>query len=408
MGFRFVHTADLHLDSPLRSLALRDRELAELVAGASRQVLARIVDLCLAESVDALLIAGDLYDGTQTSMKTARFLADQFARLDVAGIRVFVIRGNHDALSRITRELTWPRGVHVFGARAEVVTIDRPGLRIAVQGLSFRKPQAPASLLPQYRAPVPDAVNIGMMHSSLGGAEGHDIYAPCTLADLRQTGFDYWALGHIHKRSVHQGPPMVVMPGIPQGRDMGEAGETSVTLVTVADDGTITAAARPLAVAEFARVSVDIADADDWRGVLARLRSALAQARAAVGADHLVARLRLEGAGALWARLQRDSDLLQAEAAQIAAAIGRVWIEKVQLDAQAPARSGALGELVRLAETEVLPSEAFRAEAETLRAALQRALPPECRDDFDSLDDALPAQGLADVLARLSADGRGA
>src|SRR5215203_393097 len=103
MAFRFIHTADIHLDSPLRSLALRNPDLAELVGDASRQALVAIVDLCLEEQVDALVIAGDLYDGEQTSMKTARFLGSQLERLHRAGIGVFKIRGNHDAMSKIAK-----------------------------------------------------------------------------------------------------------------------------------------------------------------------------------------------------------------------------------------------------------------------------------------------------------------
>src|SRR5580700_5678709 len=108
MSYRFVHTADIHLDSPLRSLALRHQELAELIGNATRRAFVNIIDLCLTEQVDALLLAGDLYDGEQTSMKTAHFLAAQIRRLHEAGIKVFIIRGNHDALSRITREVTFP------------------------------------------------------------------------------------------------------------------------------------------------------------------------------------------------------------------------------------------------------------------------------------------------------------
>jgi DNA repair exonuclease SbcCD nuclease subunit len=112
MAFRFVHAADIHLDSSLRLLGLRNSELAELVGDASRQAFAGVVDsmlsvwqageprrhgalqsICLAERVGALLIAGDLYDGDQTSMKTARFLAAQIARLHQAGVRVYMIRG---------------------------------------------------------------------------------------------------------------------------------------------------------------------------------------------------------------------------------------------------------------------------------------------------------------------------
>lgn len=140
-AYRFVHAADIHLDSPLRSLALRDPRLAEFIGNASRQVFARIVDLCLEEQVHALMLAGDLYDGEQTSMKTARFLSEQLRRLDAAGIEVFIIRGNHDALSKITKELVFPENVHLFGGRAEAIEIsrDRGERSIVMHGLSFAK-----------------------------------------------------------------------------------------------------------------------------------------------------------------------------------------------------------------------------------------------------------------------------
>ena len=223
-AYRFVHAADIHLDSPLRSLALRNPGLAELIGNATRHAFIRIVDLCLEEQVDALLLAGDLYDGEQTSMKTARFLAEQLRRLDAAGIKVFIIRGNHDALSKITKELVLPENVHLFGGRADAVDIprDRGERSIAIHGLSFTKPQAPESLLAKYRPPVAGAINIGLMHTSLDGSPPHDVYAPCSTAELLASGFRYWALGHIHKRSTAEGPCTVVMPGIPQGRDVGQ------------------------------------------------------------------------------------------------------------------------------------------------------------------------------------------
>ena len=128
------------------------------------------MDLCLAERVDALLLAGDLYDGDQTSMTTARFLAQQLGRLDQAGVAVHIIRGNHDALSRITRELVLPPSTHVYAHRAEAVPLQRPpgAVPVVLHGLSFREPRAGACLLGDYRPPVSDAVNIGLMHTSLG------------------------------------------------------------------------------------------------------------------------------------------------------------------------------------------------------------------------------------------------
>ena len=143
MPFRFIHTADIHMDSPLRSLAMRNADLAELVGDATRQALIAIVDLCIDEQVDALIIAGDLYDGDQTSMKTARFLASQMQRLNEAGIATFIIRGNHDAMSRITQELILPPSVTRFGGRADAINLNRGDLDLSIHGLSFAKPQAP-------------------------------------------------------------------------------------------------------------------------------------------------------------------------------------------------------------------------------------------------------------------------
>lgn len=136
--FRFIHTADIHLDSPLLSLALREPEAAALVANATRQSFEATVDLCLAERVDALLISGDIYDGSQHSMKTAGFLASQMRRLTEADIKVFIIRGNHDSLAKITKQLQLPPGVHVFGARAAAVPLEDK--HVVIHGISFARP----------------------------------------------------------------------------------------------------------------------------------------------------------------------------------------------------------------------------------------------------------------------------
>src|SRR3981189_470125 len=152
MAYRFVHAADIHLDSPLRSLALRDPNIANLIGNATRRAFIDMVNLCIGEQIDALMLAGDLYDGDQTSMKTARFLSEQIRRLHEASIRVFIIRGNHDALSRITKELVFPDSVKVFGGRAEAIAVDRSGgdFPVAVHGLSFAQPHASESLLLRY------------------------------------------------------------------------------------------------------------------------------------------------------------------------------------------------------------------------------------------------------------------
>lgn len=414
-GFRFIHTADIHLDSPLKSLALRNRDLADLIGGATRQVFSDIVDLCVGERVDALIIAGDLYDGDQTSMKTARFLASELNRLATAGIRTFIIRGNHDALSRISRELVLPDLVKLFSGRGEHVVIEREqGEKpVVIHGLSFANPTAPESLLPKYGRAHPDAINIGIMHTSLGGAPGHDPYAPCSPAELEATGYDYWALGHIHKRSVVTGSATIVMPGMPQGRDINEDGPKSVTLVSIADDGQVSLEEKPTALAEFARVTIDASGLSEWSDLAHVLADTLKPVRSASNAPHLVARLALSGETPLAWRMRRDAELLLAEAEERAAQLGNIWIEKLDIACIPPVTPQAsaadpLTELRALIENDILGSDAYATALASVADTLQAQLPTDLRDLFGT-DEAdtrarrmeLARQGADDVLARL-------
>jgi exonuclease SbcD len=416
MPFRFVHTADLHLDSPLRSLALKNSELAELVRGATRTALARIVDLCLMENVDALLIAGDLYDGSQTSMNTALYLASELRRLEAAGIHVFLIRGNHDSQSTMTRELTFPRNVHVFGGRAKPVHAKTlaSGREVHVHGVSFANPHAADSLLPLFQPPVADAVNIGMLHTSLAGTPGHDPYGPCSVAELARHGFDYWALGHVHLRQVHSEKPLIVMPGMPQGRDINEAGPKTVTLVTVGDDGSLDHQARSIGQAVFERVAIDLTGVQDWRQMLERSAETLAALRDGSGADHLILRMTLTGSTPLGWKLRRDPDFLAAELSNVAAGLGNCWIEKVDIECRgADVQASMSGpdpveELAVLIRSDVLQSHAFRQEAGAMLDELLLQLPRELRESLAAdeeaasrLLEAIAVAGSDDVLAHL-------
>ncbi len=417
MTYRFVHTADVHLDSPLRSLALRHPELGELVGNATRQAFVNIIDLCLSEHVDALLLAGDLYDGEQTSMKTARFLASQVRRLDEAGIRVFIIRGNHDAMSKITQELVFPESVKIFGGRAETVAIDREKseIPIVVHGLSFANPHAPQSLVPKYASPVEGAINIGMMHTSLAGSPGHDLYAPCSIADLEATGFQYWALGHIHKRSLHDGACTIVMPGNPQGRDINEAGPRTVSLITVGNDGDIHVEERNTSIAQFERITVDVSGFEDWRDLVEAISASLRKARDEISVDHLVSRVKITGKTPLAWRMRRDLDLLKTEADERASVIGKCWVEKLELACQDPTTGKTededpVMELRRLIGSNVTGSDSFREQAISIAEELRSQLPPESRTLFGADENAflqllteLTAEGSDDVLASLHA-----
>jgi exonuclease SbcD len=406
MAFRFVHTADIHLDSPLKSLALRNPVLAAEVETATRSVFRRIVNLCLDEDIDALLISGDLYDGEQTSIKTAGFLSAEFRKLSEAGVFVCIIRGNHDARAKITDKLDLPDEVKNFSARAAETLIleDHAGPKVAINGLSFPNRHIPESLLKKYPKPIEGAFNIGMLHTSLAGAEGHDVYAPCTVKELVDHGYDYWALGHIHKRQVYSESPFVVMPGIPQGRHINEAGPKSVTVVTVGNDNSITTEERFLATTTFMRINTSVTGT--WSDARATVEDALSKAIDEGCAERVIARLHIDASDGLSWRLRRDYDLFIEE---LNTAFGEsAWIEKIEISQNLKAPVGPVSRIAELMQDKN-SKIALNLEAISMLHDLSRILPPQARDALGSteaeqekLAEELASEGIAEALARLS------
>ena len=404
---KILHTADIHLDSPLRSLALRDETLRDKVQAATRTAFAQLVDTALSEQVLAVLIAGDLFDGRARSARTAAFLTAQLDRLRRADIRVFYIKGNHDAENPITGALELPDNVHVFDARGGRVQLAGD---LWVHGVSFARPEAPDSLLPRFSEPVAGAVNIAMLHTSLAGAAGHDTYAPCSLADLSGMGFDYWALGHIHKRKVHSRDPWVVMPGIPQGRDIGEAGPKSASLLTIAD-GRIDVAEVPTSVVEFTSASLDISDIQNDDALRATLRRHVQHLADTLASNAGVVRLTLTGRPPRHWHILRDRDIWTETVAAMAQDSGRLWLDKLLLQIDAPdsaAQSGtATTELAKLMH-EIATEPAFHAAACAEIEELLGDLPASVRsvlltdqDAVEVLTETLSSSGARQVLARL-------
>ena len=401
---KILHTADIHLDSPLRSLALREPGLRDRIQTASRTALTRIVDVALAEDVAALLIAGDLFDGAERSARTAAFLALQLDRLRERGIRVFYIKGNHDAENPLTGELSLPDNVHVFDGRGSKVQL-ADGLWI--HGVSFSGRHAPNSLLPKFPAPVEGAINIAMLHTSLGGAEGHDPYAPCSVGELTAAGFDYWALGHVHRRQVHSQAPWVVMPGMPQGRDIGESGPKSATLVTIGD--TIGIKEVTTSAVEFRQVQIDATETesdDDLREVL---RRRLREMAGNLESDSAVIRLVLTGRTPRRWQILRDQDVWTDTAAQFALETGVLWLDKLLFDlsesaAPGPGPTDELAEIMKTIREEPGFAETCRADIEGILRELppgQRArlMPDEAA--MDQLAQRLAKIGTARILARM-------
>ena len=238
---------------------------------------------------------------------------------------------------------------------------------------------------------------------------------PCSVAELHAAGMDYWALGHIHQRQAHAGARTVIMPGMPQGRDINEAGPKTVSLVTVGDDRRISVEERLTSIAEFARVTLDISDAADWRDLVHRIGRALEEKRARTRSPHLVARLKLTGASDLAFQIRRDLDLLKAEAEQRGEAVGRTWIDKVELDlaGSAAVRAGTADpvfELAALMQAEIVTGHGFREDVREMVLELRDYLPTEARrftgnseEELDAFLDWLMKESGEDIVARLKA-----
>lgn len=391
-GFRFLHCADIHLDSPLRGLSAYVGAPVEEVRSATRRAMENLTRLAVDEAVDFVVIAGDLYDGDWKDFQTGLFFTQQMARLGRAGIRVYMVLGNHDAAAVITKSLPRQDHVHVLSAkRPESVAVE--GLDVTIHGQSFATRVVSDDLAARYPAPKA-GFNIGLLHTSLSGRPPHDPYAPCRLEQLVNHGFDYWALGHVHEREiVHEGPH-IVFPGNLQGRHIRETGAKGATLVTVRDGAVQAVEHRPLDVLRWALVSADVSACHDRAAALSHLRVALEGAVDAAEGRILAARIRLTGASPAHAQMVRDRLILREEVRAVAADLSEtVWIEKLDL-ATRPAldravlrgQDDAVGELLALLDGLSADPHAGQALLSDL-TPLWDKLPPDLREGLPDLSE---------------------
>jgi len=339
--FRFIHAADLHLDSPMLRLEAYEGAPVEELRGATRRAFENLVDLAVSEAVDFVLIAGDLYDGDWKDYNTGLHFVAQAGRLREAGIPVFIVAGNHDAASRITRTLRLPEGVHLFPT-------DRPGTMvlkepaIAVHGWSFASPAIRRDLAAGYPDPVPDCFNIGLLHTCATGREGHEPYAPCTIQTLQSKGYDYWALGHVHRQEILSKDPPIVFPGNTQGRNVRETGPKGCMLVTMDPQGRADVRFHPLDAARWFDEKIDATEArtgyDVVDAMIGRLETLLEENPGLP----LVVRIAVTGESKaheeLASNLERWTNEMRAAALE--AGGGRVFLEKVRVLTRMPLEPG--------------------------------------------------------------------
>ena len=410
---KFIHCADIHLDTPLQGLAeYPGAPLAE-IRNATRRAFEKVLDAALSEKVDFLIIAGDLYDTGLKSFESALYFNAQITRLKDAGIPVYLIHGNHDAASKLIKQLRPPNNVYIFRA-SEPQTLVIKELRVALHGQSFATQEVTEDLAAQYPAPLPDCFNIGVLHTNLSGISEHANYAPCSLDTLRNKGYQYWALGHVHNRQIICTDPYIVFPGNIQGRHGKEQGEKSCELVTVSDAGAITLETIPTSVVPWIEIDVDAtgcSGADDiYDRLRARFEEAAIQAKERISA----VRVLISGHTEAHAELNRDPEETRNVAISIANEwAGSLWVERVRVATSPVIDRGALlrrddpiGEVARTLLTMRNASPAL-AELPAI-AELRRKMPNELSEgtdpitlDVEVMGAALEeAEGL--LLARLS------
>ncbi len=351
---KFIHAADIHLDSPLTGLENYEGAPTELIRGASRKALSNLVQLALEEEVDFVLIAGDLYDGDWRDVSTGMYFNRQMLRLKERNIKVFIIKGNHDAASNISSRIPLPDNVIEFSSRG-TQTYHLDNVNVAIHGQSFKTRAVTDNLAQAYPLAEPGCFNIGLLHSSLSGREGHEVYAPCSEGDLYSRGYDYWALGHVHKREIvcAGDPCWIVFPGNIQGRFIRETGDKGCTLVEVIDKQVISVNHCSLDVMRWLECQADISGLDTPAEVLTRVKDEVADQTMGIDMPAAV-RIVLKGESnasyELLAYASKWSDNIRATVMNFRSDI---WVEKIKYNVYPPVHR-AYDSLVFLTITELV------------------------------------------------------
>ena len=235
---RFIHCADLHLDSPFKGLRHIPTNLLEEIQLSTYRVFQRLIDTAIERKVDFILIVGDIFDGEQQSMRAHITLKNGFEKLAKHDIDVFLSYGNHDYLESHTLPRNYPDNVHIFESN-EVTHFSfiKGNEKLAnIYGFSYTKREVLTNKVTEYQRTEEDIFHIGTLHGSLGNEknrDGHDVYAPFQLTELKESKMDYWALGHIHKREELSHEPPIIYPGNTQGRSRKESGQKGCYEVTL-------------------------------------------------------------------------------------------------------------------------------------------------------------------------------
>lgn len=356
---KFIHAADIHLDSPLTGLSAYDDAPVAMLRTATREAFNNLVSEAIEQQVDFMVIAGDLYDGTWKDHNTGIYFCKQMGRLKKAGIPVYLLFGNHDAESEMTKKLQLPDNVFTFEAR-KATSFTLPHLKVVLHGRSFKEPATTENLVTSYPEPVPGILNIGVLHTALEGNTAHPNYAPCSLEELHAKGYNYWALGHVHEYQIWKGASTIVFPGNLQGRHIRETGARGAVLVTADDTHIIDVERLYVDVLRWYGLEVDVSACQVLSEVVHSIGKSLEAILGEAPANiPLAVRVAVTGRTPAHGDLFGLESQLRAEVLALVAGIApdRIWLEKVKLATESVddgsairARADALSDLQDILE----------------------------------------------------------
>ena len=310
--FRFLHAADLHLDTPFQGIGRTAPHVRERLRDASLEAWDGLVSLAIDRDVAFVLLAGDIYDGPERGVRAQlRFCAGLNA-LSGQGIRVFIVHGNHDPLEGWSAIRAWPDGVTVFGCtEVEAAEVSHSGQVLAtVYGISYPRRDVTENLARRFRRGDGPGIHVALLHCNVGSDPEHALYSPCSAEDLCAAGMDYWALGHVHQaRRIGEQNPLVLYPGCLQGRSLraGDRGEKGAVIVDVDDEGRFETEFVALDRVRFVTMEVDIGGIPDLAALHRTLLDRSTQVRRSHAGRGVLLRTVLTGRGDVYRDLRRPS-----------------------------------------------------------------------------------------------------
>lgn len=400
---KILHAADLHIDSPLRGLTRYEGAPVKEMQLAARRATENLVQAAIDHAVDVVVIAGDVFDGDWKDYGTGLFWMRQLGQLNDHRIPVVIVAGNHDFASEFGKRLTLPDNATQLSAK-EPESKRFDDLDLVVIGQGYGSKSVPNDLAAGFPLGDPGLFTLGLLHTSLDGRPGHAPYAPTSLDTLRGRGYQYWALGHVHKREVVLDDPWVVFPGNLQGRHARETGSKGASLVTVENGEVKSVQHLALDVARWADCVVDSAGVHDFESLLALVGNRIDETVNDAEGRLVAARVRVVGASALHQELWSNPDRVEAEVRALAALRSGVWIEKVKIDTrrQTQADSEVTAGITARA-TALKTSDDGLAQLEGMFTDLRNKVPSELRPEGERADGEPALASRAHIVASLDA-----